>query len=139
MIRYKKARKKDLPLLIEYKLLTINPYLKEDKDKLKTIADVSKFIKENYNKGIIIYHNFKAIGCYIIIDKELNTLYIKDAYQNKLIGSKILKKEKNNIDKIKVKKENKCAINFYKKKGFTKEANHDGYIILRKAEQYENE
>ena len=33
MIIYKKAKKKDLPMLIEYKLQTITPYLKTSEEK----------------------------------------------------------------------------------------------------------
>lgn len=130
MISYKKARKKDIPLLIEYKLQTIIPYLKTNEEKLKVIAYVNEFIRNNFNKFIIIHYYFKKVGCFLIIDNELDTLYIIDKYRNKGIGSKILKKEK--IDKIKVKKENEKAIQFYDKNGFSKKEVKEDYIILRK-------
>lgn len=130
MITYKKAKKKDLPLLIEYKLKTMIPYLKTKEEKLKAIAYVNEFVRNNFNKFMIIYHYFKNIGCFLIIDNELDTMYIIDKYQNKKVGSKILKKEK--IDKIKVKPENKKAINFYERNGFFKEEEKEDYIILRK-------
>ena len=130
MITYKKAKKKDLPLLIEYKLKTMIPYLKTKEEKLKAIAYVNEFVRNNFNKYMIIYHYFKNIGCFLIIDNELDTMYIIDKYQNKKVGSKILKKEK--IDKIKVKPENKKAINFYERNGFFKEEEKEDYIILRK-------
>lgn len=132
MIRYRKARKKDLPLLIEYKLLTIAPYIENKEEQLKVISYVSTFLKENYEKANLIIHNFKIIGCYLIIKQKLDTLYIMDAYQNKKIGSKIIRKEKENIKEVKVRKENKKAINFYKKNGFTKEEKQNDYMILRK-------
>ena len=132
MIRYRKARKKDLPLLIEYKLLTITPYIENKEEQLKVISYVSTFLKENYEKANLIIHNFKIIGCYLIIKQKLDTLYIIDAYQNKKIGSKIIRKEKENIKEVKVRKENKKAINFYKKNGFTKEEKQNDYMILRK-------
>ena len=132
MIRYRKARKKDLPLLIEYKLLTITPYIKNKEEQLKVISYVSTFLKENYEKANLIIHNFKIIGCYIIIKQKLDTLYIMDVYQNKKIGSKIIRKEKENVKEVKVRKENKKAINFYKKNGFTKEEKQNDYMILRK-------
>lgn len=132
MIRYRKARKKDLPLLIEYKLLTITPYIKNKEEQLKVISYVSTFLKENYEKANLIIHNFKIIGCYLIIKQKLDTLYIMDAYQNKKIGSKIIRKEKENIKEVKVRKENKKAINFYKKNGFAKEEKQNDYMILRK-------
>ena len=132
MIRYRKARKKELPLLIEYKLLTITPYIKNKVGQLKVISYVSTFLKENYEKANLIIHNFKIIGCYLIIKQKLDTLYIMDVYQNKKIGSKIIRKEKENIKEVKVRKENKKAINFYKKNGFTKEEKQNDYMILRK-------
>lgn len=132
MIRYRKARKKDLPLLIEYKLLTITPYIKNKEEQLKVISYVSTFLKENYEKANLIIHNFKIIGCYLIIKQKLDTLYIMDVYQNKKIGSKIIRKEKENVKEVKVRKENKKAINFYKKNGFTKEEKQNDYMILRK-------
>lgn len=130
MIIYKKAKKNDLPLLIEYKLLTIAPYLKTSEEKLRVIAYVNEFVKNNCDNFTIIYYYFKKIGCYLIIDNELNTLYIDSKYQNKGIGTKILKKEK--IDKIKVKKKNKRAIKFFEKNDFSKKEEKEDYIILRK-------
>ena len=121
MIIYKKAQKKDLPLLIEHKLKTISPYLKTNEEKLKAIAYVNEFIKNNFDKFIIIYYFFKKIGSFLILDNELDTIYIIKKYRNKGIGSKILKKEK--INKIKVKKENIKAIKFYEKNGFMKKMN----------------
>ena len=139
MIRYKKALKKDLPMLVEYKLLTITPYIKEKNEQLKAIAYVNNFIMDNYKECILIYSFLKPIGAYLIKDKELDTLYIKDNYQNKGIGSKVLEKIKDEIDKIKVKKENKNAIQFYQKNGFKKEGEKEDYLILRKEEKNENE
>ena len=80
MIRYKKALKKDLPMLVEYKLLTITPYIKEKNEQLKAIAYVNNFIMDNYKECILIYSFLKPIGAYLIKDKELDTLYIKDNY-----------------------------------------------------------
>ena len=137
MITYKKASKKDLPMLIEYKLQTITPYLKTSEEKLKVIAYVSEFVRNNFDKFMIIHYYFKKIGCFLIIDNELDTLYIIDKYRNRKIGSKILKKEK--IDKIKVKKKNEKAIKFYEKNGFSKKEEKEDYIILERIDKYENE
>mgnify|MGYP005775617855 CR=1 FL=1 len=137
MIIYKKAKKKDLPMLIEYKLQTITPYLKTSEEKLKVIAYVSEFVRNNFDKFMIIHYYFKKIGCFLIIDNELDTLYIIDKYRNRKIGSKILKKEK--IDKIKVKKKNEKAIKFYEKNGFSKKEEKEDYIILERIDKYENE
>ena len=86
---------------------------------------------------MIIHYYFKKIGCFLIIDNELDTLYIIDKYRNRKIGSKILKKEK--IDKIKVKKKNEKAIKFYEKNGFSKKEEKEDYIILERIDKYENE
>ena len=137
MIIYKKAKKKDLPMLIEYKLQTITPYLKTSEEKLKVIAYVSEFVRNNFDKFMIIHYYFKKIGCFLIIDNELDTLYIIDKYRNRKIGSKILKKEK--IDKIKVKKKNEKTIKFYEKNGFSKKEEKEDYIILERIDKYENE
>lgn len=137
MIIYKKAKKKDLPMLIEYKLQTITPYLKTSEEKLKVIAYVSEFVRNNFDKFMIIHYYFKKIGCFLIIDNELDTLYIIEKYRNRKIGSKILKKEK--IDKIKVKKKNEKAIKFYEKNGFSKKEEKEDYIILERIDKYENE
>ena len=130
MIIYKKAQKKDLPLLIEHKLKTISPYLKTNEEKLKAIAYVNEFIKNNFDKFTIIYYFFKKIGSFLILDNELDTIYIIKKYRNKGIGSKILKKEK--INKIKVKKENIKAIKFYEKNGFMKKNEQEDCIILER-------
>ena len=130
MIIYKKAQKKDLPLLIEHKLKTISPYLKTNEEKLKAIAYVNGFIKNNFDKFIIIYYFFKKIGSFLILDNELDTIYIIKKYRNKGIGSKILKKAK--INKIKVKKENIKAIKFYEKNGFMKKNEQEDCIILER-------
>ena len=130
MIIYKKAQKKDLPLLIEHKLKTISPYLKTNEEKLKAIAYVNEFIKNNFDKFIIIYYFFKKIGSFLILDNELDTIYIIKKYRNKGIGSKIIKKAK--INKIKVKKENIKAIKFYEKNGFMKKNEQEDCIILER-------
>ena len=130
MIIYKKAQKKDLPLLIEHKLKTISPYLKTNEEKLKAIAYVNEFIKNNLKKFIIIYYFYKKIGSFLILDNELDTIYIIKKYRNKGIGSKILKKAK--INKIKVKKENIKAIKFYEKNGFMKKNEQEDCIILER-------
>lgn len=130
MIILKKAKKKDLPLLIECKLLTITPYLNNNEEKLSAIAYVNNFVRNHFDKFIIIYYYFKKVGCYLMMDNDLDTLYIDNNYQNRGIGSKILKKE--NINKIKVKKKNEKAIKFYEKNGFKKYLEKEDYILLRK-------
>lgn len=134
MIKFKKAKKKNLPMLIEYKLLTITPYIKDPKEKLKVIAFTNDFLKSHYEEFRIIYYYLKPIGIYFINDKELDTLYIKEKYQKRGIGTKALKKIKDKIETIKVRKENDQAIKFYKKNGFSKEETKKEVLILRKGD-----
>ena len=134
MIICKKAKKKDLPLLIEYKLLTITPYLKSNQEKLKAISEVNAFLNANYEKYLIIHYFFKKIGAYLIINHELDTFYIDPKYQHKGIESKILNKENKNIKSIKLAKENLEAIQFYKQKGFNNIITNQDYIILKKGD-----
>lgn len=138
MIRYKKAKKEDKPLLIEMKLLTIVPYIKNDNQKLKVIAYVNHFVSENYQDFILIYSLFKPVGIYLIKDKELDTLFIEEKYRNKGIGSKVLNDVKEKIDRVKVRKENNNALNFYQKNGFNQRETKEDYFILRKDERNEN-
>ncbi len=134
MIRYKKAKAKNKPMLIEYKLLTIIPYTKDDSKKLEIIAYVNNMVSKNYKDFTIIYHFFKPIGIYLIKDKELDTLFICEKYRNKGIGSKLMKNIQDKIETIKVKKENKKAIKFYKQNGFVKEERNKDSLILRKGD-----
>lgn len=139
MIRYKKANKQNKPMLIEYKLLTITPYIKDDKEKLKVIAFVNDWITKHYSDFYIIYYYFKPIGTYFIKDGVLDTLYIKDKYQNKRIGTKTLKKLQKEIDKIKVHQNNTKAIAFYKKNNYSNITKEKAYLILRRDDKNENE
>ena len=138
MIRYKNAKKENKPMLIEMKLSTIIPYIKDDKQKLKIIAYVNNLISSNYQDFTLIYSYFKLVGIYLIKDKELDTLYIEEKYRNKGIGSKVIKDLKEKIERIKVRKENNKAISFYEKNGFNQKEIKEDYIILRKDERNEN-
>lgn len=132
MISYKKANKKDLPMLIKYKLLTIVPYIEDDSEKLKSIAYVNNFVSQNYKNFILVYYFFKQIGIYYIDDNELDTLYIKEKFRNKGLGTKVLNKIKKDINTVKLKKNNQKALNFYIKNGFFKTESYQDNIILRK-------
>ena len=138
MIRYKNAKKENKPMLIEMKLSTIIPYIKDDKQKLKIIAYVNNLISSNYQDFTLIYSYFKLVGIYLIKDKELDTLYIEEKYRNKGIESKVIKDLKEKIERIKVRKENNKAISFYEKNGFNQKEIKEDYIILRKDERNEN-
>ena len=139
MIRYKKAKKQDLPMLIEYKLLTITPYLKSNQEKLMTISTINDFVSKNYEDFEIIYYNLKPIGTYLIKNKELNTLYIKEEYQKEKIWKKIIKKIKPEIEQIKLLKQNQKGLQFFKKYDFHEIKEEKEYLILRKDDKNENE
>ena len=132
MIRYKKAKALDKPKLVEYKLLTILPFVKEEQEKLKIIAFVNDFVREHSQDFVIIYYFFKPIGAYYLDDRKLDTLYIANDYQGKGIGSKVLTRLKGQIDEIKVRKENKEAIRFYQKHGFKKREEKMNMVILKR-------
>lgn len=132
MIRFKKAKKKDKPMLINAKLLTLIPYIKDNSEQLKTIAYVNDLVLKHVDEFMVIYSFIKPIGVYLIKDKELDTLYIEEKYRNKGYGSKILKKIKDQFIEVKVRKENKKAIEFYKRNGYTKEIRAKELLILRK-------
>ena len=129
MIRFKKAKKKDKPMLINAKLLTLIPYIKDNSEQLKAIAYL---VLKHVDEFMVIYSFIKPIGVYLIKDKELDTLYIEEKYRNKGYGSKILKKIKDQFIEVKVRKENKKAIEFYKRNGYTKEIRAKELLILRK-------
>lgn len=132
MIRFKKAKKKDKPMLINAKLLTLIPYIKDNKEQLKIIAYVNDLVLKHADEFMVIYSFIKPIGVYRIKDKELDTLYIEEKYRNKGYGSKVLKKIKDQFIEVKVRKENKKAIEFYKRNGYTKEIKEKELLILRK-------
>ncbi|CDF12095.1 acetyltransferase GNAT family [Mycoplasma sp. CAG:776] len=132
MIRFKKAKKKDKPMLINAKLLTLIPYIKDNSEQLKAIAYVNDLVLKHVDEFMVIYSFIKPIGVYLIKDKELDTLYIEEKYRNKGYGSKILKKIKDQFIEVKVRKENKKAIEFYKRNGYTKEIRAKELLILRK-------
>ncbi len=130
MVRIINAKKGDISLLIEYKLRTILPFVSDNREKLRVISYVNNFMRDNYSLGYIIKKNFKVIGAYLIKEKELDLLYIEEKYQNKGIGRKVINKIKEDIDIIKVREENKKAINFYVKQGFKVKDKNKDIIIL---------
>ena len=133
MIILRKAKKKDKPLLIEYKLLTITPYLKKDEEKLKVIADVSNDISTHFEEYILITYFLKPIGAYLIKDNTLETFYIEDKYQKE--KQKVLKKITKEVKKKKIGKERTEEIKYLNQKGWKKEAEEKEYFILRKDEE----
>lgn len=139
MIRFKNAKKKDKPMLINAKLLTLIPYTNDNKEQLQVIAYVNDLVLKHVDEFIVIYSFLKPIGVYLIKDKKLDTLYIEEKYRNKGYGSKVLKKIKDQFIEVKVRKENKKAIEFYKRNGYTREIKEKELLILRREDKNEDE
>ena len=134
MIRYRKVKKKDLPMLIEYKLLTIIPYISDNEEKLKVIGYVNNYMKEKYINCYYILNNFKVIGAFLIDNYELDMLYIRPEYQNRGIGGSFLNKYKGEIKKVKVRDNNKLGVNFYVKNGFREVKKNKDILYLERVE-----
>ena len=62
MIRFKKAKKKDKPMLINAKLLTLIPYIKDNSEQLKAIAYVNDLVLKHVDEFMVIYSFIKPIG-----------------------------------------------------------------------------
>lgn len=134
MLVVKKVSKSDLPRLIEYKLLTILPYCKSEKEKLKVIEYANQYMNDNYLKAKLIIYNFKIVGAYIIDEGSLDLLYVERKYRFKKIGTKILKRMKRRIECIKVVEGNENGIRFCKKNGFDIYEKKKGLIVLRRVD-----
>ena len=78
MIWKVKAQKSDRLLLLDYKLKVVIPYISNNEDKLKAILYINNYIKDNYNKGYMIYYNFHKVGAYIKDGEYLDpSIYLK--------------------------------------------------------------
>ena len=132
MILVKRACKKDKALLIEFKLATITPYIKNSNENLNVIKYVNEFISENYMKGFLVYNNFKLIGAYLINNSILDLFFIKEKYRSLGFGHKIIKKIGNDFDQVWVMKNNAKAIKFYFKFDFIIIKEEKNRLLLRK-------
>ena len=124
--KLEEAAKKDIDLLITYKLASILDYAedmpKEEIDKITNYVKttIPNQIKEY--KLIIIDH--QKVGCLLLEKYEdgllLNELYLDKNYRRKGIGTSIVTNILNNNSKVYlwVYKENTPALNLYKKLGF---------------------
>ena len=131
MIRLVKGNNEKL-LYIDYKLKTIIPFIKDNEEKLKVIMYVNEEAKKISDNIYIIKNNFKKVGMVVVDNGSLDLLYIIDKYRNKTFGSKVLAKLKNEIKTIKVRKNNKRAINFYLKNGFKESKRQKDIIYLER-------
>ena len=90
MIKIKKASKKDLPILTEFEIKRVTSLLKDNLEKLKQIASINEYVSTHYQEYTIIYYYLKPIGCYLIMNNELESWNIIEEYQK--LKNKILKK-----------------------------------------------
>lgn len=90
MINYKKASKKDLPILTEFEIKRVTSSVKDNLEKLKLIASINEYITTNYQEYTIIYYFLKPIGCYMISNNKLDKWYVVEEHQK--LENKILKK-----------------------------------------------
>ena len=130
MISFKKCSKKDIPKLLEAKIETVEPYIKDKKKKLKAIMYINQDIKNNYDKGYIIKYWFREVGFYLIDQDRLELLYIKERDRNKKIGSRVLKRLDFKV--IILREENKKGLEFYLRNGFKIKKKEDGVIYLER-------
>lgn len=122
----KSATNKEIDLLIKYKLASILDYATDiSEDEKKRIIDyVNSNIPSVINEYQLIIYNEQIIGCLHTSKHEdgilLDEIYIDKSYQNKGIGSSIIKSLiiDNKIIYLWVYKENKNAINLYQKLNF---------------------
>ena len=137
-MRYKKATKKDKPLLTECLIHATLPFIESDREKLKVIASMNDYVSRNYDEYTIIYNFLKPIGIYHLKNKELSLLYMLKEYQNKGLEAKVLNKIKDNISTVKISSKDSKSRKFYQEHGFIKDKITKEEVILRKDEDNEN-
>ena len=135
---YKKATKKDKPLLTECLIHATLPFIESDREKLKVIASMNDYVSRNYDEYTIIYNFLKPIGIYHLKNKELSLLYMLKEYQNKGLEAKVLNKIKDNISTVKISSKDSKSRKFYQEHGFIKDKITKEEVILRKDEDNEN-
>lgn len=120
------AKEENIKLLINYKLSTIYEYACElDNDEVKRIEDyVNSSVLEMLNVYKVIEVKGKKCGSLLLTDYNegilIDEIYLEKEYRNKGIGSSILENivNKHDVVYLWVYKENKGAINLYKRFGF---------------------
>lgn len=137
-MRYKKATKKDKPMLTECLIHATLPFIESDKEKLKMIANMNDYIAQSYYEYTVIFSFLKLIGIYHLKNGELSLLYIIKEYQNKGIEEKVLRKIKDDITTIQINKKDSKSQKFYQDHGFKEAKINKEEVILRKDENYEN-
>lgn len=93
---------------------------------------MNDYVSKSYNEYTLIYRFLKPIGLYHLKNKELSLLYIIKEYQNECLETKVFNKIKDNINTIKLSKEDIKSKNFYQNHGFIKCKETKEEVILRK-------
>ena len=130
------ADEKDLPMVLEWTLQTINS---EYRTKQKIIDKINKENKENIDTIKIITDGNKDIGMYQAypIDEDewwyLAEIYLIPDYRGKGIGSTLIKKDINSHDKLvlRVDPDNVRAIELYESLGFVVTEKEENSWIMR--------
>lgn len=120
------AKEEDIKLLINYKLSTIYEYAnnlsKEEKERIDSY--VKSNVAQMLNNYKLIEVNCVKKGCLLLTDYKdgvlIDEIYLESDSRNKGIGSSIIKSivNKHSVVYLWVYKENKGAINLYKRFGF---------------------
>lgn len=127
MYKLEHASKKDIPLLIKYKLATIFEYAKDmaEDEKKKIICYVEHSIPNLLNDYQLVIKEDVIIGCVLTTLFQdgilLDEIYLEEDYRNLGIGSNIIENivHTHDIVYLWVYKENTRAIKLYKKYHFT--------------------
>lgn len=120
------SSKKDMDILIQYKLNNILSYVNELSNE--EMDEINEYVKDSVSKQIdkykLIYINGKKCGCVLVEDKDdgviIDEIYIEEEYRNNKIGTDLIKKiiSNNRVVYLWVYKTNSKAINLYKRLGF---------------------
>ena len=120
------SSKKDIDILIKYKLSSILEYASDLSNK--ELDEINTYVKDNVPNQI---NNYKLInidgnivGCILVENKDngviIDELYIEEKYRNNSIGTDLINNviSNNNIVYLWVYKLNVKAIRLYKRLGF---------------------
>lgn len=129
MYKIKNAENNDVDLLLDMKLDIIfnsEEIVDLDRNEMEKIVNYSEEeIRENLQNYKLVFEDDVLVAMYAVNDydngKLIDTIYVKQDFRNKGIGTKILNKIiKNNYQTLYlwVYKSNKSAIDLYKKMGF---------------------
>ena len=140
----KSADKTNFDYLVKCNLDTI---LKYSNDLSKTeIEEINKYVIENINKEIeeyqIIYNYDNIIGCLLVKNykggKLIDEIYIEEEYRNQKIGSELIKNILKQDTYLWVYKDNKSAINLYKKLDFKIIEETKTRYFMKYGDEFEN-